>query len=745
MRICTNCKKELPDNALFCDGCGAKVEQEQDEMHQETPEQGNESENIFCPFCGKSISSGYEFCPECGSNILQQIKTGKQNGSKKFSLGKRGKKISAILLGLVVVIGIGLGIIFLVNNSGKDCENQLLYVKKNKLLMTDSSEDEPIVLSKNLINIENNVDDIEDSEKDDVEKEKLDFDSMVNASQQYITTYKDENRIVYPDRMSSLGGDTNTYCYSLYYRSLSDVDNQSEKIDSGIEGPYQVTEDGKRIFYKKDSDLYVYDFEEKEKIAKDIKMWETSDDGSKIYYTTNDGELYQITSDGQKKRVDKDLENGGIIRVYNTGEVYYTIVKEEQRNVLDYVENDVFTGEIEKPECPEEPEGIYREDFDSDKAYEKAEKKYEKEYEEWENAYDEYCAAYDAYEQAEEWSAFMKDIQQAVFSVPVTYFYYYNGENTKEIGSVQGDEVGYWWSGEWYCDAEWCDEKAELIYPVIDSEDISKLKLSEYEEDVTVDEIITDLEDMFEGYSEDYYVDYKFKLAVGGACYDLDWAEGEIDSVQFNSVGNCVTYLENEDLKQIKIIEEKPQKPITYDRGVYDFASQENETDAILYTKKVDEEEFELYINKKKIDNLDGFNDVWCYSTGKDETFYYYKDWDKDAMTGTLMAYERGKVSQIASDVRDVLKCADENVYYMKDYDVKEGFGSVYYLKNDKPVKVVDDAHDFCVLADGTFYYLKDYDSDEGVSDLYLYQKNGDKLIDSNVQMMVSSSAVEVK
>lgn len=734
MRICTNCKKELPDNALFCDGCGAKVEKEQNEMYQETLGQIDESENIFCPFCGKSISSRYEFCPECGSNILQQIKTGKQNGSKKFSLKKRGKKIPAILLGLVVVIGIGAGIIFLVNNSGKDCENQLLYVKKNKLLMTDSSEDEPIILSKNLINIENNVDDIEDIEEDDVEEKKLDFDSMVTTTQQYITTYKDENRIVYPDRMSSLGGDTNTYCYSLYYHSLSDVDNQSEKIDSGIEGPYQVTEDGKRIFYKKDSDLYVYDFEEKEKIAKDIKMWEASDDGSKIYYTTNDGELYQVTSDGQKKRVDKDLEDGGIIRVYNTGEVYYAIVKEEQRNVIDYVENDVFTGEIEEPECPEEPEGIYREDFDSDKAYEKAEKKYEKEFEEWVNAYDEYCAAYDAYEQAEEWSAFMKDIQQAVFSVPVTYFYYYNGENTKEIGNVLGDEGGYVMMGDWCCDAEWCDEKAEIIYPITDDANIKKIKLSEYEGDVTVDEIISDLE-----YNE-YYSDYK--LALGGTCYDSDLTEEEMCNLEINSGGDCITYLEDEDLKQIKIIEEKPQKPVTYDTSVCDYAYVENAADDIIYTKKVDDGSLELYINKKKIDDVDNWRFL---GMAHDESIYYYKDWDKDAMTGTLMAYESGKVSQIASDVRDVLKCADGNVYYMKDYDVKEGFGSVYYLKNDRPVKVVDDAHDFCVLADGTFYYLKDYDSDEGVADLYLYQKRGNKLIDSNVQMVVSSSAEEVK
>ena len=27
MKVCTNCKKELPDDAVFCDNCGTRVEE----------------------------------------------------------------------------------------------------------------------------------------------------------------------------------------------------------------------------------------------------------------------------------------------------------------------------------------------------------------------------------------------------------------------------------------------------------------------------------------------------------------------------------------------------------------------------------------------------------------------------------------------------------------------------------------------------------------------------------------------
>lgn len=72
---CLNCGNELPDEALFCDNCGQKILQGND-----NPENGAVEENVsgaektinFCGECGAEIEIGTDFCGNCGAAINTQ-------------------------------------------------------------------------------------------------------------------------------------------------------------------------------------------------------------------------------------------------------------------------------------------------------------------------------------------------------------------------------------------------------------------------------------------------------------------------------------------------------------------------------------------------------------------------------------------------------------------------------------------------------------------------------------------------
>ena len=54
--FCKNCKSEIPDDSIFCQECGAKVER--DDKGPKT-----------CPKCGNAVEEGDLFCMACGEPL----------------------------------------------------------------------------------------------------------------------------------------------------------------------------------------------------------------------------------------------------------------------------------------------------------------------------------------------------------------------------------------------------------------------------------------------------------------------------------------------------------------------------------------------------------------------------------------------------------------------------------------------------------------------------------------------------
>lgn len=63
IKICPNCKAELPYGTAFCPNCGAKAPDDP------VPPQPQKPATVTCPGCGKVLDGSVTFCPECGCKI----------------------------------------------------------------------------------------------------------------------------------------------------------------------------------------------------------------------------------------------------------------------------------------------------------------------------------------------------------------------------------------------------------------------------------------------------------------------------------------------------------------------------------------------------------------------------------------------------------------------------------------------------------------------------------------------------
>lgn len=710
MKVCTNCKKELPDDAVFCDNCGTRVEE------------------------------------------VKEIVAKKEKGN--HGLFRRG----ILILGVIVVVaGVVLGVIHFAGRNTDVKGNAICFVSDNELMLLDQRMKETITLSKNYIQslYANSEDDEDENNEDDTdavgvyedennENEAYKQNSIIKESINSITTYRDEKRVVYPDKLICVPQNTNVESYSLYYRMLKGDNTDPVKIDSEVTGEYQVVDNGNKIVYQAGTDLYMYDFKEKKKLAKDVmeeSMWQAAEDGSNINYISSDGKLYQVDADGTEKKIasglTRDDELGKAESLYKADpdQLYYTATVEEEINIADYIEDDLEPlAEVTEPECPDEPEEVYWDDYEDDADYEKAYKKWEKEYKKWEEEKEAYDEAYVTYEVAEEKQekrqTFWDTVKEMKVTVDIVTLYYYDGEQVQELGSYATE-------------GEQPDMLGDVAFfsAVLDQSRIDKLKASDYfGDDVDVDEEDDDVYTTLESDVVELFGRGEVEKAcwiVDGKCYDLGLYMNEVSAFYATVKMNGVIYLQDEELKQIELADGKLQEPVVYDTGVTGIAYvtevDSDETKNLCYWK-----EDALYINKKKVEGITDAEDIeleWI----DDGVLYYYQDIDKnneDNETGTLCVYKDGKTKQIASDVKlySLQKEADGRFYYMKDYDSDGQEGVLCYLEDNEPVVAVEDVHEYCVTENGSIYYLKNYDEVNYTADLYLHEKKEEKLIQSDVQ-----------
>lgn len=692
MITCPKCNKELSDGTKFCDGCGAQI-----------------FETIFCPNCSKQTSTEFAFCQSCGASIAETTSeeqpaatpTEKKKLPKKtIMLGGIGIAAAAVLILIISLLSGG---------GGKAQNNYALYLKDSEIFFTNLKKDsEAWQLTSRLVDI------------DDVDDEALSDAGYQLGLYTYMT--EDGKYIFFPDKISDDG-------FNLYYKQVAKPDAEAIKIDSDVQS-YVVNISSTLVTYLKgeEGNLYQYKIGEdsKDKIASEVTNFEVSDEGKKIVYINSENGVYRKYADQEKEKIASDVstlnhitedfntiyyvKDGSlykqaegedkvkiasdvykVLKIYDSGEIYYLTSESEEISLMDYVTDDMKDADASItepafPDYPDSPDYPSWWDYDTNAEYDAAYDAYEVAYEAWEEECDrmetEYYAAREEYlakKSRDELRAELEEmLEQSSYSLC-----FYNG--TEEIVITDA------FVGEYYIsDYIYAFNAPVISYKAYNQSNLEKVKISEVES-------IYDIENLVEAAlfsSSERYIAVKDTATVVEQ-------EKEATNFKINSSGTIVYYIDAipdeknyGELYRISISDGVVGKSEVYDSDVYtNYCLFVSDTE-IKYLKDYKDGKGELYINKNKIDyDVEPYS-VEAYSDlGK---VFYCTDWNDDKDYGTLKVYNGEETVKIADDVHSFSVTSDGRVLYLYDYSLNYYKGELHEWSNGEARKIDDDV--VCVI-----------------------------------------------
>ena len=684
MSTCPKCNKQLADGAKFCDACGAQI-----------------FETIFCPNCGEQTSTEFSFCQKCGASIVEDLEMTAATTAptkKNFLQSLSPKTIIFSGIGIIALVVVIIAISMFSGKSHNDTYS--LYLKDDEIVYTDYTENGTIEITSHLLN--------------GIEVSDQELYNSAFGLGSYIAFSSDGNRIFFPDRL-----DDDADGITLYYRDINKPDEDAIKVDSDVV-MYAINDSGTEVAYVKGSDriLYIHNLDEKEKIASGVISFNVSNDLNKIGYLNDensyylwyadkdssklasditsiqyvapdlseiyyikDGSLYKQIEGGQdKEKIASDVSR--VIKIYDSGEVYYTKANSTEKNLMDYVDDDMAASdstmtEPEYPDYPESPDYPYWWDYDTDAEYEAAKAQYEADYGVYEATCDQiradYNAAYDAYRAKQNRDSLRENLQNETMESTEYTLCYFNGTEETIVTDALVDE----WS------VNYASDKSVMILPVYNQSNIPKVKLSE----ITSVSEVSDLVNAALYSSSDKYV------AVGSSLSILEQTNATY--FRLSSDGSMLYFLDDisdsgdGDLYKVTITDGQVGKPEIYDSDVSNHDIFFTATGSIGYYKNVKEEDYkgDLYINAEKIDY-----DVYFWSISYlDDAILYYTDWNIDKSYGTLKIFRSGTATKIADDVHVFDITSDGNILYLYDYSTNYYTGTLYLYNNGESKKIDDD------------------------------------------------------
>ena len=690
---CPKCNKELSDDTKFCDGCGAQI-----------------FEIIFCPNCGKQTSTEFAFCQSCGASITDAPAEEKPAAAptEKKKLPKKAIMFGGIGIAVVAVLIL---VISLISGGGKTKNDFALYLKDSEIFFSDMKKDsEAWQLTSRLVDTE------------DVDDE--DWADSAYTLGMYTCVSEDGKYIFFPDKIGDDDG------INLYYREIAKPESEAIKIDSDVQS-YTVNTSATIVTYLKgeEGNLYQYKLAEdsKDKIASEVEGFEVSDDGTKIGYINSEGSLYLKYADKDKEKIASEvssleyltddfktvyyIKEGSlykqvegedrvkiasdlydVIKIYETGEIYYLISEDGEISLMDYVTDDMKSAdasitEPEYPDFPDSPDYPSWWDYDTDAEYDAAYAAYEEAYEAWEAECDrmetEYYEARDAYWAKENRDELRADLEEETLEQSSYSLCFYNGtEATVITDAFVGDY--------YYSDYTYASDAPVIIYEAYNQSSLEKVKLSEVES-------IYDIEEMVEAAlfsSSERYIAVKTTATVVEQ-------EKEARNFRINSSGTVVYYIDDipdeksyGELYHISIANGVVGKAEVYDSDVYTGYCYFAGDDKFEYYKDYKDGKGELYVNKTKIDyDVNAYNTV-VYSDS--DKVIYFTDWDDEKKYGTLKIYQNGESVKVADDVHDFSTMGDGRILYLYDYSLNYYKGELHVWENGETRKIDDDV--VCVI-----------------------------------------------
>ncbi len=306
-----------------------------------------------CPKCKAKLQKGRRRCPECGAFVMKKrsVKSGLLSRLAKFIEGAKSPKLmlggGAVLLGMIALF-----MMVSIGNSGGD---SAIYLKQSEMAMVKGSGAKKVQLTDKLV-YENSMD-------------QFDLEYMANHYySKLIKKSKNGDRLFYPSNIIRLNN------YTLTYRDLNKKNGEIVEVASAVTD-YQISENGKIVAYTSEGILYRYDGDKAESVGEGVLNFSISKDGKTIIYVDGESNICSYKS-GKSKKLVKDIsvleyisedfkeiyytknsnlyrkEIGkdakkiaskivSVVKIYETGEIYYLKETESKNLLKDYVEDDL--------------------------------------------------------------------------------------------------------------------------------------------------------------------------------------------------------------------------------------------------------------------------------------------------------------------------------------------------------------------------------------------------------------------
>ncbi|MBR6697627.1 MAG: hypothetical protein IKL73_05075 [Lachnospiraceae bacterium] len=522
------------------------------------------------------------------------------------------KKIGAIIA-FVCILAI-IVIVIAINNGDKRTA-MIVFQKDNQMHFMYASKKEPVQLTEQMYEQGNKL-----------------------ISPTFIVT-DNAKKIFYSDNIKDR-------VYDLYYKDIKK--NKSVKVASGVKS-YEVSIDGKKVYYISEDALYCYDMKESKRIADKVSRFYISDNGKKVLYiTTDSASLYYKNGNKEAKKLATEAsvvshtDNFKQIAYISNGSLYITDAKDKTETIADDVTQYIMYDNKDIIYITSDDYSVTYASIITDSLKGETAPSISS------DEYVDYTIRNMVRQQV------LED-ESLRYEYSVRTLYYYDGKKSEMIKANMGT----------ICDSI-IDEK-QLVYTTYESMSMPKMDIKvfneysgiQYKEDI--DNYITNL----------LLGKPTYNLLIGDTNHSLPIDGTTIKKCVLKNDGSALYYIKDTALCEQKISGRRLKKATEYATNVSVLATYPY-AESIVYVKDYDaaKNRGSLYMDDKLVDNevfIPG--ESLNYVEINDDCVAYLHNYSYDTDNGTLKYYDGKKATVISENIEygKYYMLADNQLAYLKD------------------------------------------------------------------------------
>lgn len=273
------------------------------------------------------------------------------------------------------------------------------------------------------------------------------------------------------------------------------------------------------------------------------------------------------------------------------------------------------------------------------------------------------------------------------------------------------DDVAFFLNELWYNDGEEevllsenlvdmnyeCASKVPtILYVTLDATDFRVVTYDDYYR-LGFDGVYDMMQDSYEHIKE-----YSsFYVADGDAISELEELPlDQMEEVGLGDDGTYMYYFVDGSLYIVPIENGASNEPVLYDEDVV-YVDSSSSLENMLYYK---DDSYDMYLNKTCVDY-----DIYtlCVERTSGGNVFYLMDYSHEKYTGTLKMYDGKEKITIAEDVSTEYRAlSDDKVLYLSDYNASKNRGELYLWEDGEKEKIAEDVNGFISTLDWEYNYV---------------------------------------